>query len=260
MKLQKKPLLIRIGRFNTPHALWFDFSAVKKVLNLKYKYLIRTIYPLGRGMLIIIILFLMLNSCIGISSDIHINKDGSGKITVEYRYSRMAETIGRLDGNEKWQIIPTGRADWERTTARIDGMKLASFSSGENDKDIVNKVTLEFKNTDDLLKFLDASGKRAFLNSGGNSNILNIILNEPVNSKINQDLLDLMKQVSAGYKFKLSFSSDKNSAISLTDGEGKAKPKPEQAEIVSSGKKVSLSVDMGEILNMADGLGVSISW
>jgi hypothetical protein len=205
-------------------------------------------------------LFLIMNSCIGISADIQMNKDGSGKITMEYRFSRMAEIIGRLDGNEKWQIIPAGRADWERTAARIDGIQLSSFSSGENGNDVVNKVTLNFLNTEALLKFLDASGKRADISRSGNSSTLNIILNEPADSTINTDLLDLMKQVSAGYKFKLSFSAYKDSTLSLTDGEGKAKTKPPQAEIVPAGKKVLLSVDTGEILNMAEGLGVSINW
>ena len=105
--------------------------------------------------LFIILILITLNSCIGISADIIMRKDGSGKIALEYRFSRMAEVLGRLDGNENWQIIPAGRPDMERTVARIPGMKLASFSSTEGEKEIVNKAELEFKDTEALLAFLD---------------------------------------------------------------------------------------------------------
>ena len=208
----------------------------------------------------LIVLLFILNSCIGVSADIQMRKDGSGKIIMEYRFSRMAETIGRLDGNERWQIIPTGRADWERTVARIADMKLASFSSREDAKDIVNKVTLEFKNTEALLKFLDPFGRRVSLDRANGSNKLHITLNGPVPPETNADLLQLMKQVSAGYSFRISFAAGGNSTMTITDGAGRAITPPQGAEVISPGKKVSLAIDTGEILARTDGLGVSISW
>jgi len=60
-------------------------------------------------------LLLLFNSCIGLSLDIQMRRNGSGRLLMEYRVSRMAEAIGRLDGNENWPIIPNGRADFERT-------------------------------------------------------------------------------------------------------------------------------------------------
>jgi hypothetical protein len=196
----------------------------------------------------------------GISADIQIRRDGSGRMILEYRFSRMAETIGRLDGNERWQIIPTGRADMERTVARIPGMRLVSFSSNEDTKDIVNKVTLDFDNAQALLKFLDPSGKRAKLENENGLNRLQFILNEPVSSQINPDLLALMKQMSAGYKTAVSFSADKNAQMTITDGEGNAIAPPAGSQVVPSGRKVSLSIDTGEILSFKQGLGLIIVW
>jgi hypothetical protein len=211
-------------------------------------------------MLFMPVFLLVLNSCIGISADIQMNRDGSGRITLEYRFPRMAETIGRLDGNEKWQIIPAGRADFERTLARIPDMRLVSFSSREQDKDIVNNVTLEFKNTEALLAFLDPAGKRASLSRTGNSSRLNIILNESVSPEINTDLLNLMKQVSAGYKVSISFSADGNSTMALTDGAGNAITPPAEAQLIPSGKKVSLEIGTPQILTHSDGLGAIFTW
>ena len=210
--------------------------------------------------LFLIIFLLILNSCIGISADIVMRKDGSGKISLEYRFSRMAEVLGRLDGNENWHIIPTGRADIERTVARIPDMRLVSFSSRDGDKEIVNKAELEFKNTEALLAFLDPSGRRASLSRGNGSNSLTVIIMEPPSVAMNADLLDLVQQVSSGYELKLSFSANGNSAMTLSDGIGKTAEPPRGAKIVSSGKKVSLEMGTGDILGLKQGLGVSFNW
>jgi hypothetical protein len=205
-------------------------------------------------------------SCIGVSADIQMRKDGSGTITMEYRFSRMAETIGRLDGNEQWPIIPVGRADWERTVARIPDMKLVSFAareepaSGGSDKNIVNKVTLEFKNAEAFLAFFDPAGNRAALSGENGSGSLSLILNREASSQVNADLLDLMRQVSAGYTVKISFSAAGNSTMMVTDGAGAAIAAPPEAQTVLSGKKVSLAIGTGELLSRANGLGVLFTW
>jgi hypothetical protein len=214
-----------------------------------------------KKLLLAIPVLLALSSCLGLSADFQVRRNGSVKLTMEYRFPRTAENIGKLDGNERWQIIPAGRADWERTAARIDGMKLSSFSSGNDSKDIVNKATLEFSNTPSFLKFLNpsAGGRRASFNSVNGSNTLNIIFTEP-SDEINADLLELMKQVSYGYKLKISFNAEKDSALTFTDGLGKAISPPENAEAVLKGKKVSFSIDTAELLQRKEGFGVEIKW
>jgi hypothetical protein len=210
-------------------------------------------------MLAVPVILLAFSSCLGLSANFQMRKNGSVKLAMEYRFSRTAENIGKLDGNERWQIIPVGRADWERTRARIADMKLSSFSSRNDSRDIVNKVTLEFSNTAALLKYLAPDRKGASLNSGNGSKTFNIIFTEP-SGAINEDLLELIQQVSYGYKLKITFNAEKDSTLSFTDGLGKAIPPPETAEVVLKGKKVSFSLDTGELLKLKDGLGVEIRW
>jgi len=212
-------------------------------------------------LLIVPVILLACSSCLGLSADFQMRKNGSVKLVMEYRFPRAAENIGKLDGNERWQIIPAGRADWERTIARVDGMKLSSFSSRNDSKDIVNNVTLEFSNTDALLKFLNpaSGGKRASLNSGNGLNTFNIIFTEP-SGEINADLLALMRQVSSGYKLKISFNTQKDSTMTFTNGMGEAISPPENAEVVLKGKKVSFSIDTAELLSRKEGLGVEFKW
>ena len=213
-----------------------------------------------KKLLLLLLLILILNSCLGISANIQIRNDGSARVTMEYKISRMGEAIGKLDGNEQWPIIPVGRDDWERTAARINGMRLVSFSSREDTNDITNRATLEFADTQALLKFLDPTGKRASINRENNLNTLSIILNEKTAAEINPDLLDLMKQVSAGYKFNISFSAQRNSTMTFTDGSGKTITQPAGVNATTSGRTVSFVIDTSEIINKKEGLGVSFSW
>jgi len=213
------------------------------------------------GKLLIVLPFLfLLNSCIGLSMEIQMRRNGSGRLVLEYRVSRMAESLGRLDGNENWPIIPAGRADFERTLARIPGMRLVSFSSSEGTQDVVTNITLEYENTEALLKFLDPSGTRASLSTDNQSGRFDIILNEPVSSNYDDDLLKLARQVSADYGLSISFSAEGNSALSFTDGEGTAAQAPAVARTVTSGRKTSLSIGIIDLLEIREGLGVSFRW
>jgi len=209
---------------------------------------------------IVLPIILLLNSCVGISMEIQMRRNGSGRLVLEYRVSRMAEALGRLDGNENWPIIPAGRADFERTVARIPGMRLVSFSSKDEERDVIFNATLEYDNTDALLKFLDPTGRRASISTEGNAGRLNLILNESVSSQYDADLLTLARQVSAGYGVSIVFSADRNSSLSFTDGEGRASSSPASAQTVTTGRKTSISIGLMDLLEIDEGLGVSFSW
>jgi hypothetical protein len=196
----------------------------------------------------------LLSSCLGLSTDIQMNRNGSGRITMEYRLSVTAESIGRLDGNERWPIIPVGRADWERSIQRLDGIKLVSFSSRERSNDIITRVILDYENTSALINLLGRD--KASFSQGR----LDYILIKPLSEEIDADLLELMRQASSGYKFSISFTADSNCVLVLTDGTLKGIPAPSGCEIVSSGRKVSFSIDIGELFTLTGGFGISIRW
>jgi len=207
--------------------------------------------------LLLPLIALLLNSCIGISMDIQMRKDGSARLNLEYRYSGMAENTGKFDGNENWPVVPIGRADWERTAQRVSGMKLVSFSSlHKNSQDVVTNVALEFDSAESLLKFLDPSGNSASQSAGR----LEITVNKPLPPQINRDLLELMKQVSGDYRFAVSFTAEGNSNLVVTDAQGKEIPLPKDAQIVPSGRKTSLSIAVPEIFTLKDGLGLRFTW
>ena len=194
-------------------------------------------------------------SCLGLSMDISVRGNGSGRVVMEYSVPAGAESIGRLDGNENWPIIPVGRADWQRTVSRIEGVRLASFSSRTRQQEVITKVTLDFDNPEALISLLDPSG----VNSSYKDGELTIILNKEIPSEINPDLLDLLRQVSSGKKISINFSSaGKSSNLTVTNGEGSPIAAPQSAQIVQEGRRVSFSIDTAEVFDQAEGLGIKI--
>jgi hypothetical protein len=213
------------------------------------------------------VLFLMttvavmtLCSCLGVQADISIGADGSGKIAIEYQVSQMLESIGRLDGNERWPTIPVGKADFERSIARIPGLRLLSFSSKfvqrANGRDMVNKAELEFRDVATLLAFLDSTGGRASYVRGNQqeaANALRLVLMEHSTGIANADLLSLLKEISVGYEIGISLSAPKNASLSVVPSSVST------ARLVPGRRKVSFAIGLGDLLYLNE-LALEIAW
>jgi len=210
----------------------------------------------------ILILLLTLNSCIGVSLSILMNKDGSGKLTMEYRISKILNNLGSLDGNESKPTIPLGKEDWERTINRIPGAKLASYSDVEDKQDSIIKVAVDYKDDHSLLLLLDSFGEKASINRQGQSGKLDIVLlNDAVNdSSYDEDLLELMRIFMDGYNLSISLNSPVNSTLVVTDGSGNVIPAQSSAKTVLSGKLVSYSIGIMDLLDIKGGLGLRFNW
>jgi len=195
------------------------------------------------------------NSCIGLSMDIQMNRDGSGKLTLEYRLSRLLENLGKLDGNELMPSVPVGRADFERTIDRIPGMKISSFSVKDETKDTVYKAVLDFDNEKALLQFLNPY---ASITRQGQSGTLKIILFDQLPS-YDQDMMELIAILSNDYDFSVSFSAPSNSTLTLNDAKGNSL-KSQNVKLVPSGRKVSFSIGIMDTFELKDGLNLIFNW
>jgi len=202
-----------------------------------------------------------LASCMGASMDITIRPNGSGRIVVEYRVSQALESIGRLDGNERWPAIPVGRADMERSVARVPGLRLSSFSSrdrpnGAGGRDLVTRATLNFSSMEALLGFLDITGSRAAFapGDGSGSGTLRLVVLDPSPPLESRELLSLIREVSAGYEISIRVRAPRDIAsVALPDYIGPAR--------VERGRRdFSLAIGTGDIPAFSDGLYMEIFW
>ena len=199
-----------------------------------------------------------LTSCLGASMDITIRSNGSGRIVLEYQVSQMLESIGRLDGNERWPAIPVGRADFERSLDRIPGMRLSSFSTRNvpnlsGGMDLMTRAVLDFSDTDALLAFLDITGTRAsFVQENGRS-MLRLVVLEPSPQIENAELLSLLRDAFSGYAIRINLNVPRNASLVTI-------PASTPAATELNGRNVSFVVGTGEIPAITEGLALEVSW
>jgi len=209
------------------------------------------------------LILLVFNSCIGLSMDIQMNRDGSGRLVMEYRISSILENLGTFDGNRSTPAIPLSAEDWAKTIERNPGIKLVSLSSRETAQDTVINVTLDFNNEEALKKLLDPASSMVSINRNGNSGTMDIIiLNDQIynGSLYDDSMVNLMKMIFSGYNFSVSFSGPGNTTLTILDSKGNSKQAPVSSAAVLTGRRVSFSIAIMEILNITDGLGLRFNW
>ena len=195
-----------------------------------------------------------LSSCFGASMDISIYNDGSGKIILEYRVSEMIESLGRLDGNEKWQAIPVGKADFERMASRIQGLNVKSVSSNQKSNDLFTRAELAFDNTDALLAFLNGSGNSASFSADNGLSQFRLVLADAMEKLAGDDILSLLKEITSSYEISVSINAPKEANLELTPGDIPF------TQMTAKGKKVSFSIGTGDLLGLKTGLIMDIKW
>jgi hypothetical protein len=194
---------------------------------------------------------LLAASCLGAGAEITLKQDGSGAMNLEYRLSRAAESLGKQDGNDNWPLLPLGRADFERTIRRIDGLSLRSYSARPEGKDLVYRARIGFSSPAALLRFLDPSGKSAFT-PGEDRNRLSLVI--PRGGQISPELRDLFRELSEGYALELRFSLPREAELSLRPS------LPAGAEIQGRGKKVFFKAPLSGILEGSGDLIIDLVW
>ena len=204
-------------------------------------------------------LVFLLNSCLGFNVDIILNQNGSGTIDLEYHISKTLDSLGKLDGNERWNTIPAGRADFERTLDRLPEIKLLSFSSKEDAKDLVISVKMEFASIRGLLAFLDAGGRRTSFSGDASSGSLKLCLNAASSGRASS-LEKLVKDISEGYHVGISMSFPGEGKLSVSDSNGTPLAAVPGGRIIPKGKKVSCAIPISEVLSAADGINIEFSW
>jgi hypothetical protein len=204
-----------------------------------------------RKLLGLLFVVFSLCSCLGVSADIVLNPDNSGTVTLEYRMSRYLESLGKQDGNERWLPVPAGRADFERTLERLSGIKMLSFSSKDDGKDLIITAKLQFTDMDALLRFLDAAGEKAAYVRENAANRLTFTLSRGGGGG-SRELEELFAQVSQGYKVNISLSLPSEGTLTAPSLEG--------AEIHPRGKKLSCSLPLGAVLSSREELSLDFRW
>lgn len=209
---------------------------------------------------LILPLLVLLSSCVGVSVDITLNGDGAGTLNLEYRISASLDSLGELDGNERWNTVPVGEADFRRTLARLPGMKLLSFSQKDEGADIVSAAKMGFENMDALLAFLDAAHERSVFSGSPESGSVVFTLSEGGAGESPESFSKLLEEISASYSVKMSMTFPAEGTLLLTDSGGRPLGEIPGSEKITGGKKVSFSLPLYELLSSRDGIKAEFRW
>jgi hypothetical protein len=216
---------------------------------------------MGKKFFSLLFAALMFSSCVGASMDIVLRQDGSGTIALEYRLSRELESLGKLDGNENWPTVPVGKADFERSAARIDGLALRSFSERATPADRIYQAKFDFSNPEALLVFLDSSGQRASLARDGGRNRLVLTFNDSAGQiDLDPELLDLAAESFAGYALDFAITLPRTPELRVAGENGGFTESPPAGTALVQGNRVSFSAAMADLVSAKSPARLEIVW
>jgi hypothetical protein len=206
-----------------------------------------------------LLILCMLGACIGVQAEITINRDGGGIIILEYRMSRLLESLGKLDGNAAWPPVPVGRADFERTVARIDGLELLSFTANTRDDPVTMKAKLQFADPEALFHFLDSSGRNARFYREEGKDCVSLTL-EGNHEPWDPDLAALTAEVSEGYSIDIRFKLPRNAELTVTDETGKPLTLPPVGIVTAKGGGIEFFAPLGDFIASPVPFTLNIRW
>ena len=197
--------------------------------------------------------FLM--SCIGASSQITINTNGSGTIIQEYRISLELQDMGKTEENEGMLPIPTGMEDLERTVERIPGLSLVSYSTRQDEKDLFLKAELAFETPEALSALMESGDQKLSINFINKKIHMHFSPGEVGDTSFKSMIDTAFK----GYDFSISFSVPGTAKAAWYDENGKSiQQYPGNCTIRD--RTVSYSVAMAELMYLENSLDLEISW
>lgn len=100
-----------------------------------------------------VVLFAGLTSCIDIETDIQINDEEDGSITLNYSVSKLIMELGQLDEDDPFSPLPVSESDFIASAAMVPGMEVESVSVDEDEKAVYITSECSFSSVEALSAF-----------------------------------------------------------------------------------------------------------
>ena len=208
-----------------------------------------------RSFSIVILILVFFVSCVGASSQIKINSDGSGTIRQVYRISHELQSMGKTDGNEGMFPLPVGKEDLERTVERISGLSLVSYTQRQDDKDIIIDAEFAFASPDALAALMEDGDQKFKIDLKNRKITMNFSAGEDSGAMFK----DMIIAAFEGYDFSFSLTVPGQVKTAWFDENGKNVPQyPGTCSVRNN--TVEYTVPMGVIVGLEDPLELEISW
>ena len=202
-----------------------------------------------------ILLSLLFASCIGASSRIVLNANGSGTVTQEYRISLDLEEMGETEETEDKPPVPMGKEDIERTVERIEGLHLLSFTSRQDEKDMYITAEFAFDSPEALSELMNQDSQQMKVDMQGKK----IVLHFSAGEQSENAFMEMIAEAFFGYDFSFSFTLPDNAKAVWFDENGKNVTQYPGTCTVQD-KTVAYSVSASDLMYLEAALDLEISW
>lgn len=191
--------------------------------------------------LIILILF---TSCLTLESDMKLNSNGSGNITLTYIIDKELQGISNL-GNED-NIVPLNLSEQyiQQVIGIRNDIKYRNYNIDDNSVNYQIKVTFDFESIEALNSILPDENKISILKEG-NETVLSQGIVSLTNESINDETLKIFRDLYKDHYFKMVVRVP-NDIIEVKQGlkteERVAVYKESFIDVISSGDKKNWSI------------------
>lgn len=152
------------------------------------------------NMLFIFITFAFLNSCLTINSNMKLNSNGSGTITIQYTLERGLSGIANLGSD--YEIVPLNLSE-EFIIQMIGGrddIEYKDYKISEDNRYYTVQVTFLFDNIDALNRILPEDNAVVLLREGSETIFKQGVVTQ-TDEEINDDSLEILKDIYKDHTF-----------------------------------------------------------
>ena len=204
-------------------------------------------FKAGKWLFFISLIFI-LSSCIGVNTTVTFNNNGSGKLTIKYKISKMIVNIGNTGEGTAVLPLPATKEDFARSIEGVRGLKLLSVKQNEDANDIFITAEIEFDRIDDFAKVKGFKEMPASLIKKGK----NIIFNQKIAGKPDpepdKDSLKLIDTLFKGYTVSFNINAPKEI-------------KSHNIGKLSSDKKsVTYIIPVADLLKIKNDIYLTVTW
>jgi hypothetical protein len=104
----------------------------------------------GAVMCVLLGALIALTGCVDVQTAIHFDGPQSGTLRLSYQLDQRAYDLGTFGSQAEARAVPVSRADFERTAAQYEGVRLQSYRSNRAEDTVRVEAELAFSSLDAL--------------------------------------------------------------------------------------------------------------
>ena len=160
-------------------------------------------------LIFLLFVILILVSCIGIDTNISFNKDGSGKLSIQYKISKMVVNLGASNEEALIVPLPVSKDDFKRSIEKTKGLELLNFKQSEDEDNIYITAVIGFNKIENFKEMKGFNSMPATLKKQGDLFLFSQRIATKPEHIPDKDSLKMIDALFKGYKISFTIKAPK---------------------------------------------------